>query len=91
MTRRLFVIALIFLTSGYSIASDAPALLRSTPEKQGIASSAILSFVQTVDQTTFSSTLNLKFAGQRLVFSSKHNVNFGPTAMPELVEQAAGR
>jgi len=33
MTRRLFVIALIFLTSGYSIASDAPALLRSTPEK----------------------------------------------------------
>jgi hypothetical protein len=30
-------------------------------------------------------TLNLKFEGRKLTFSSKHNVNFGPTAMPELV------
>jgi CubicO group peptidase (beta-lactamase class C family) len=38
-----------------------------------------------LNQTTFSSTLNLKFEGAKLAFTSKHNVNFGPTAMPELV------
>lgn len=38
-----------------------------------------------LNQTTFYSTLNLKFEGRKLTFSSKHNVNFGPTAMPELV------
>jgi CubicO group peptidase (beta-lactamase class C family) len=41
-----------------------------------------------LNQTTFSSALNLKFEGQKLTFGSKHNVNFGPTAMPELVGQA---
>lgn len=40
-----------------------------------------------LNQTTFYSTLTLKFEGQKLTFSSKHNVNFGPTAMPELVGQ----
>lgn len=39
-------------------------------------------------QTPFYSTLNLKFEEQKLTVSSKHNVNFGPTAMPELVGQA---
>jgi hypothetical protein len=38
-----------------------------------------------LNQTTFSSTLNLKFGGRMLTVSSKHNVNFGPTAMPDLV------
>ncbi|HEX3134269.1 MAG TPA: serine hydrolase, partial [Planctomycetota bacterium] len=42
-----------------------------------------------LNQTTFYSTLNLKFEGQKLTVSSKHNVNFGSTAMPELIGQAA--
>jgi len=42
-------------------------------------------------QTPFSSTLTLKFDGERLIFNAQHNVAFGPTKLPELIGQAAGR
>ena len=38
-------------------------------------------------QTPFYSTLNLKFDGQRLLFSAKHNVGFGKTEVLELIGQ----
>lgn len=42
-------------------------------------------------QTPYHSTLTLKFDGQRLAFNAQHNVGFGPTKLPELIGQAAGR
>lgn len=40
-------------------------------------------------ETPFSSTLNLRFDGDRLLLDSEHNVAFGPTKLPPLVGQRA--
>lgn len=42
-----------------------------------------------LSQTPFTSTLALKFDGQRLVLNAQHNVAFGPTKLPELIGQSA--
>jgi len=39
-------------------------------------------------ETPFYSTLNFKFAGDRLLIDSEHNVSFGPTKLPQLTGQA---
>jgi len=39
-------------------------------------------------ETPFYSTLNFKFAGDRLLIDSEHNVSFGPTKLPQLIGQA---
>jgi hypothetical protein len=38
-------------------------------------------------ETPFSSTLSLRFDGDRLRLDSEHNVAFGPTKLPPLVGQ----
>jgi CubicO group peptidase (beta-lactamase class C family) len=40
-------------------------------------------------ETPFSSTLNLRFDGDRLLLDSEHNVAFGPTKLPPLVGHLA--
>jgi hypothetical protein len=40
-------------------------------------------------ETPFSSTLDFRFDGDRLVLDSRHHVNFGPTALPRLEGRAA--
>jgi CubicO group peptidase (beta-lactamase class C family) len=42
-----------------------------------------------LSQTTFASTLTLRFAGEWLVLDGQHNVAFGPTKLPELIGQAS--
>src|ERR1043165_2536460 len=37
-----------------------------------------------LSETPYYSTLNFKFDGDRLLFDSEHNVNFGPTKLPQL-------
>jgi hypothetical protein len=38
-----------------------------------------------LSETPYYSTLNFKFDGDRLLFDSEHNVNFGPTKLPQLI------
>lgn len=38
-----------------------------------------------LSETPYYSTLNFKFDGDRLLFDAEHNVNFGPTKLPQLV------
>jgi hypothetical protein len=38
-----------------------------------------------LSETPYYSTLNFKFDGDRLLFDSEHNVNFGPTKLQQLV------
>src|SRR6185369_3352478 len=36
-------------------------------------------------ETPYYSTLNFKFDSDRLLFDAEHNVNFGPTKLPQLI------
>ena len=38
-----------------------------------------------LSETPYYSTLNFKFDGDRLLFDAEHNVNFGPTKLPQLI------
>ena len=38
-----------------------------------------------LSETPYYSTLIFKFDGDRLLFDSEHNVNFGPTKLPQLI------
>jgi CubicO group peptidase (beta-lactamase class C family) len=40
-----------------------------------------------LSETPYYSTLNFKFDGDRLLFDAEHNVNFGPTKLPQLIGQ----
>jgi hypothetical protein len=40
-----------------------------------------------LSETPYYSTLNFKFDGDRLFFDAEHNVNFGPTKLPQLIGQ----
>jgi hypothetical protein len=40
-----------------------------------------------LSETPYYSTLNFKFDGDRLLFDAEHNVNFGPTKLPQLTGQ----
>ena len=64
-------------------------LARSTPEEQGISSSALLAFAEAADQeiyeTPFCISVGMKFSGNELIYNSESNVAFGPTKKPQLV------
>lgn len=68
----------------------------SVPERPLIAAAGawtaddVFTLKLVLSETPFYSTINLKFAGDRLLLDSEHNVAFGGTKLPQLVGQPAG-
>jgi hypothetical protein len=74
-----------------------PGAAGSTPEAQGVSSSAIRAFVEAADQhvNTMNSfyesptyiTVSLRSSGDEVLYDAEYNVAFGPMKQPQLVER----
>ncbi len=76
-------IGLLLFTAATAVAPEPSALSRSTPEAQGIPSSAILAFVEAAEKNVDALHSLMVLRHGQVV--AEMNVGFGPTKRPTLV------